>query len=102
MAALPKSLQSVSEFFERLPGIGQKTATRLAFYLLRMPERDLNEFATYIQTLKSKTKRCKICLNLTEDELCSICADPHRDKGIITVVEDVVDLLSFEAGNIYE
>lgn len=98
---LPNSLKQVSLFFERLPGIGAKTANRLAFYLLRLPERDLQEVAGYLSDLKKKTKKCSICNNLTEDSICSICSDPHRDSSVITVVEDVVDLLSFEQGNIY-
>lgn len=102
MATLPTSLRSISQFLERLPGIGEKTANRLAFYLLRMPEKDLQDIADKIRTLKSKTKLCKICLNLTEDEVCEICKDDKRDQNVITVVEDVLDLLSFETGNIYE
>lgn len=100
-ASLPASLRQVSLFFERLPGIGQKTANRLAFYLLRLPEKDLQEFATSMAELKLKTKRCRICNNLTEEETCSICANPERNERLITVVEDVIDLLSFEQGNIY-
>lgn len=101
-ANLPTNLKQISLFLERLPGIGQKTANRLAFYLLRLPDQDLKDFSRAIHDLKEKTKRCKICKNLTEEEICSICADPKRDKSIITVVEDVIDLLSFETGNIYE
>ena len=101
-ANLPSSLKHISLFLERLPGIGQKTANRLAFYLLRLPDQDLKDFSRAISDLKEKTKRCKICKNLTEDEICAICSDPKRDKSIITVVEDVIDLLSFETGNIYE
>lgn len=100
--ALPQRLKQVSLFFERLPGIGAKTANRLAFYLLRLPERDLKEIAEHLSYLKESTKRCSICNNLTEEEICSICADPERDKNLITVVEDVVDILSFESGNIYQ
>jgi recombination protein RecR len=101
-ANLPSSLKHISLFLERLPGIGQKTANRLAFYLLRLPDQDLKDFSRAISDLKEKTKRCTICKNLTEDQICSICSDPKRDKSIITVVEDVIDLLSFETGNIYE
>ncbi|MBI1863579.1 recombination protein RecR [Candidatus Microgenomates bacterium] len=88
-------------FLQRLPGIGEKSANRLAFYFLRMPQVDLEEFSKSIRELKIRTKTCKICKNLTEEETCSICADPQRDKNIITVVEDVLDLLSFETGDIY-
>lgn len=101
-SSLPASVRQVALFLERLPGIGQKTANRLAFYILRMPERDLQSFAENIAQLKAKTKRCSVCNNLTEDPVCSICANPERDHGTITVVEDVVDLLSFETGNIYQ
>ena len=98
---LPKSLQTVSLFLERLPGIGEKSANRLAFYLLRMPEGDLKNFADNVSELKARTKRCKVCMNLTEKELCSVCDDSSRDRSQITVVEDVLDLLSMETGNIY-
>lgn len=102
MATLPASLRQISLFLERLPGIGEKSANRLAFYLLRLPDTDLRDFADAVSHIKERTKRCKVCLNLTEEEICSICDDPRRDKGTITVVEDVLDLLSFETGNIYE
>lgn len=102
MATLPSSLKQISLFLERLPGIGEKSANRLAFYLLRMPDHDLKDFAENISNLKAKTKRCEICLNLTEEKICIVCSDQRRDKGLITVVEDVLDLLSFETGNIYD
>jgi len=102
MAKLPQSLQNIALFFERLPGIGSKTANRLAMYLLRLPEGDLKSIGEQLSQLKSRTKMCKNCLNLTEDELCSICSDDKRDKSTITVVETALDLLSFETGNIYK
>lgn len=101
MNSLPNNLKQIALFLERLPGIGEKTANRLAFYFLRLPDRDLKEFAENVNSLKAKTKLCKNCLNLTEDELCSICTDGTRDQNVITVVEEVLDLLSFETGNIY-
>jgi len=101
MATLPNSLKQIALFLERLPGIGEKTANRLAMYLLRMPDEELKNFGNNIANLKSRTKLCKTCLNLTEGEICAICSDNKRDKGIITVVETVLDLLSFEVGNIY-
>lgn len=102
MTSLPNSIKKISLFFERLPGIGEKTANRLAFYLLRLPDEDLKDFGENISTLKDKTKLCKNCFNLTEDDLCDICKDKKRDHTIITVVETVLDLLSFETGNIYD
>ncbi len=102
MAGLPPHLKRVAFFLQRLPGIGEKTANRLAFYFLRLPEQDLKEFAESISNLKSKTKLCKNCLNLTEVEICEICDDSNRDKKNIVVVEDAIDLLSFEIGSIYQ
>lgn len=102
MNTLPNSLKQVSLFLERLPGIGEKTAHRLAFYLLRLPDQDLKEFGHAVSELKEKTKLCKNCFNLTEEELCAICQDSKRDQSTVTVVENVLDLLSFETGNIYE
>lgn len=102
MSSLPSSLKQIALFLERLPGIGSKTANRLAFYFLRLPEEDLKNFASNIADLKTKTKFCKVCLNLTETELCEICEDKRRNENMVTVVEDVLDLLSFETGNIYD
>lgn len=99
---LPDSLKQVALFFERLPGIGEKTANRLALYLLRMPASDLQEFARQLSELKEKTKKCSICMNLSEKEICMLCADTRRDSSTITVIESPLDLLSFEKGNIYK
>ncbi len=98
---LPNSIKKISLFLERLPGIGQKTANRLAFYFLRLPESDLKDFAETISTLKEKIKFCSNCFNLTEEKICDICTNKLRDQTIVTVVESVLDLLSFETGNIY-
>lgn len=102
MTKLPDSLQQISLFFERLPGIGSKTANRLAFYLLRLPQQDLAHVAEHIGKLKENTKKCSECFNLTESDVCRVCQDTQRDSGRIMVVEDVLDLLSLEQGNIYD
>lgn len=102
MSSLPKPLKKAIDFFEKLPSIGPKTAKRLAFYLLRLPQEDLDQFANSLQQLKKKSLRCQICLNLTEETLCSICQDNQRDKSLLIVVEDVLDLLSFETGDQYK
>lgn len=99
---LPDSLKQIALFFERLPGIGEKTANRLALYLLRMPASDLQEFGKQLSELKEKTKKCSVCMNLSEKETCTLCADTKRDKATITVIESPLDLLSFEKGNIYK
>lgn len=101
MSSLPNSLKNISLFLERLPGIGEKTANRLTFFLLNLPEEDLKEFAENVSDLKLKTKLCKNCFNFTEKEICEICDNSERDQSIICVVETVLDLLSFEQGRIY-
>jgi recombination protein RecR len=101
MSSLPNSLKNISLFLERLPGIGEKTANRLAFFLLNLSEEDLKEFAENVASLKSKTKLCKNCFNFTENEVCEICENKERDSSVICVVETVLDLLSFEQGRIY-
>lgn len=102
MNTLPKTLTKSIEFFEKLPGIGSKTAKRLGFYLLRIPQSDLEEFAQNLVNLKKKSLYCKKCFNLTEDEFCQICLDTKRDQSTIVVVETVLDFLSMEFGNQYK
>lgn len=101
MFSLPVNLKKICFFLERLPGIGQKTATRLALFFLKLPEEDLKEFAENISLLKKNTKLCKKCFNLTDKDFCSICEDKNRDNSTIVVVETAIDVLSFENGNIY-
>jgi recombination protein RecR len=84
------------EEFEKLPGIGHKTAQRLAFYVLGMPEEKANNFARAIVESKKKIHFCKECYNLTDLEICPICADPRRDKSVICVVEEPKDIISME------
>lgn len=93
---LPKPLQEIVDQFEALPGIGHKTANRLAFYLLNVPQDRLARFAGALTDLKTKTKRCNSCFNLTEEETCAICSDESRDRHTICVVEEVLDLLGIE------
>lgn len=102
MNILPSSIREIALFLERLPGIGEKTANRLAFYFLRLPANDLKDFADTVNNLKEKTKLCQICLNLTEGTICTIDEDTSRDKTTITVVEEVLDIISLETGNIYK
>lgn len=96
MALLPKSLSRVIESFERLPGVGPKTAQRLAFYLLHVPQNDLEIFAQSLKDLKSHTVLCSICKNVTEKDPCIVCAQPSRDQYSICVVEQPTDVLSIE------
>ncbi len=102
MSTLPSSLKQIAYFLQRLPGIGEKTANRLAFYMLRLPQTDLKEFSEHVKNLKDKTKFCLRCNNLTEEQICKICTDKNRDVKKIMIVEDVLDLISFETGKIYD
>lgn len=102
MTSLPKPLQKTIEFFERFPSIGPKTARRLAFFLLKIPQKDLEEYAVTLMELKKKSLFCTTCFNLTEESVCAICQDRERDRSTIAVVEDVLDLLSMETGNQYK
>ncbi len=99
---LPKVVEDLSNSFEKLPGIGRRSAQRLAFYLLRVPQRDLDSFATSLASLKKLTKICTICHNLTDQEQCSICSDPQRDESQVCVVESFQDVLAIEKSGSYK
>lgn len=96
MAILPKAVSRLIESFERLPGIGPKTAQRLAFYLLHVPEEELNQFADNLINLKASTVLCSVCKNVAESDPCTICSDPRRDQTLVCVVEQPTDVLSIE------
>lgn len=96
MSILPKSVTRVIESFERLPGIGPKTAQRLAFYLLHVPKDEIKRFADSLVALKANTLLCSVCKNVTEADPCQICSDPRRDHTIICLVEQPTDVLSIE------
>ncbi len=97
-----KSVQKVIDAFESLPGIGPKSASRLAYYLLNVPQDRLEKFGDSLVRLKKETKVCRECFNVGEDELCAICDDEGRDKSIVCVVETALDLLAFEKADGYE
>jgi len=96
MAILPKAVRQVIESFERLPGIGPKSAQRLAFYLLHVPQEELDGFAKHLTNLKTNTVLCSICKNTAEADPCDICKNPSRDQSTICVVEQPTDVLSIE------
>lgn len=98
---IPRDLQKTIDFFEKLPGIGPKSAKRLGFYLLRMPQQELQGVSEHMAQLKKNTLYCKRCFHLSESEFCPICEDTQRDQSVVAIVEDVLDLLSFETGNHY-
>lgn len=95
---LPESIQSVINALERLPGIGPKSASRLAFYLLRVPDDVSLELSAALANLKSKTAFCQECFNITEAgrERCEVCESHKRDGSIVCVVEEALDVLALE------
>jgi recombination protein RecR len=99
---LPKVVEDLTNSFEKLPGIGRRSAQRLAFYLLRVPQRDLEAFAGSLTNLKKLTKICTICHNLTDQDQCSVCGDPTRDPAQVCVVESFQDVLAIEKSASYK
>lgn len=95
-------MQKVIDALEALPGIGPKSAARLAYYLLHVPQERLEKFAQALSRLRLDTKVCKVCFNIGEEELCPVCADKNRDKSIVCVVEQPLDLLAFEKADGYK
>lgn len=96
MANVPVSLKKLMEHFAALPGVGRKSAQRLAFFVLDMPEEQAKDFADAILEAKKSIHNCKICQNLTDKEICDICASPQRDDSVICVVENPRDVMAFE------
>ncbi|MCL5432172.1 MAG: recombination mediator RecR [Patescibacteria group bacterium] len=92
----PKQIQDLTEAFERLPGVGPKSAARLAFYLLHMPEPEVKKFGEAVLNLKSGIQLCSVCKNFCETEVCEICVDDRRNQRIICVVETPLDVFSLE------
>lgn len=90
------ALEKLIEQFQKMPSIGRKTAQRMAFHVLDLSEAEVKEFSEAILEAHSKIHRCKVCQNLTEDELCPICASADRDQTQICVVEDPRDVLAIE------
>lgn len=97
-----RAISSLIEAFERLPGIGPKSAARLTYYLLHVPQGELDRFSESIANLKKQTVECEVCHNVSETNPCDICEDGNRDKSIICVVEQPLDVLALERGDGYE
>ncbi len=96
MQYFPAALQELADQFARLPGIGGKTAQRLAFHMLGLSLDEAQEFADAIITAKKTVHTCPVCQNLTDREICPICDDDFRDKGIICVVAEPKDVIAME------
>jgi len=99
---LPRPVRKLIESFEKLPGIGPKTAQRLTFYLLHVPQKQLDGFAEALETLKKNTVLCSICFNVSDRDPCSVCSNRNRDKSIICVVEQPLDVLALEKTGDYK
>ncbi|MBQ9395094.1 MAG: recombination protein RecR [Proteobacteria bacterium] len=101
MSAHTQSLQELIDAFSRLPGIGRKSATRLAFYLVRQPEDTSRQLSDAILSARSKIRFCEICQNLCESSPCERCSKPVRDEHLLCVVESPQDLIAVESTHEY-
>lgn len=93
---IARPLSRLIEAFQRLPGVGPKSAQRLTYYLLHVPQTELEAFAKALSSLKKDTVICSVCKNVSEEDPCEICSDLHRDKATIMVIEQPLDILAFE------
>lgn len=96
MPGTPRSLERLAAEFQRLPGIGAKSAARLAYHLLRSPDDDAERLARAIVESRAAVRRCSICNTLTEEDPCEICSDPERDASLLCVVEEPGNLAAIE------
>jgi recombination protein RecR len=96
MSHYPSSIINLIKSISRLPGIGEKTAERLAMHILRSPRKEVEQLARCIMDAKEKVRLCKLCYGLSDDEVCKICADPTRDASLLCVVEQPADMVAME------
>ena len=95
----PKSIATLIEHFQKFPSVGPKSAQRMAFYMLRMPESEVQKFAQAILEAKRNTRTCEVCFNLSSSSPCEICTNPKRDRSIFCVVAETKDLIAIEKTN---
>lgn len=100
-SALPPSVTRLIDALVQLPGIGPKSASRLAYYLLRSPAELSLQLADALRDLKAHTRLCSVCFNITESDPCSVCSDSSRDHGLICVVEEPLDVMAIERAKVY-
>lgn len=98
----PPALIGLIRELGKLPGVGPKSAQRLAFHLFNLPEEEVRDLAEALLEAKRSLQQCKICFNISEGEICSVCADKSRNQGLICVVEAPADLLAIERSGEYE
>ncbi|MCQ2405725.1 MAG: recombination mediator RecR [Oscillospiraceae bacterium] len=101
MSLFPQSFENLIDAFASLPGIGRKSAQRLAFHMLSVPEESANAFAEAITNARKRVHTCPNCQNLTEEELCPVCSSPRRDGSVICVVAEPRDVVSIERSREY-
>ena len=102
MPVLPKSVEKVIDEFSRLPGVGPKSASRMAYHYLRYPNKDATKLANALVQMDDSVKNCKKCFNVAEEEECNICSSPLRKKDRICVVEEPLDVVAFENSGVYD
>lgn len=95
----PKSIATLIEHFQKFPSVGPKSAQRMAFYMLRMPESEVQKFAQAVIEAKRNTKTCEVCFNLSSSSPCEICQNTKRDRSIICVAAETKDLIAIEKTN---
>lgn len=98
----PETIKDLIDCFSKLPSIGKKTAERLALSTIDMPDDTINLFSESLKNIKTKIKKCKICNNYTEDDICLICSDKTRKKDYLCIVENPKDIILIEKNNIYD
>ena len=101
MAEISQSVTELIEQLNKLPGIGRKTAERLAYHLLRVHETEAFALSDAIRSVRENVRYCSVCFNLSEGELCNICSDPRRDPAILCIVEQPRDLMALEQSGVY-
>jgi len=99
---IPKSIVRLIEEFSRFPGIGRKTAQRMAFHVLNAPNDQAVQLSQSVMDMKTKIKFCSVCNGITEEYSCTICLDPKRDQKSICIVEDSADIYTFEKTNAFQ
>lgn len=102
MRLLPRSIEKMIDELNKLPGIGPKSASRLALYLFKLPANQYDNFLLAAKQLKENVVACRVCQNMTETPVCSICSDPKRNQRIICVVEDPLDVVALEHARKFE
>jgi recombination protein RecR len=101
MSNYTQSIQNLMTELSRLPGIGMRSAERIAFHLLKQNPADALKLADAIRDVKTRIKHCSVCFNLTEQDPCGICSDPSRDQSVVCIVEQPKDLLALESTGLY-